>query len=158
MTRLFSFIFCLLSTLTIPAQTFKLTDTVFNAGDTFIAEKIYFNFNEYNIRIESYPLLDSIADFLKKNNKLILEIGGYVNVRGSIKYEIDLGTSRAKAVKKYLVKSGVKSKTLKPMGYSCRDICNYNPDYDTYREQQTEEQLKCIEMSRYIKLKVLKVD
>jgi outer membrane protein OmpA-like peptidoglycan-associated protein len=150
------------------SQTFRLTDTVFNVGDVFIAEKIYFDFDQWNIRIESYPQLDSISDFLKKNKTIVLEIGSHLSGRGTNDYITKIAINRAKAIKKHLVKSGVKSKVMKIMGYCHRFPQNegeLQTERDLIRSLSEEEARLYYEkmdkeqrMSRRIELKILKVD
>lgn len=49
------------------AQTFKLTGTVFNVGDVYIVDKVYFDFYKWTIRNESILQLDSIVDSLTEH-------------------------------------------------------------------------------------------
>ena len=135
-----------LKILKVEPRYFKLTDTVFNVGDVLIAGGIYFDFDKWNIRDESKVQMDSIVDFMNKNNKLVIEIGGYTDSRGIQKYNLELSENRAKAIVKALVKKGIKRKRLKAVGYG---------DFYRFAENETFEERQ---MHRRMELKILKTE
>ncbi len=63
-----------------------------------------FDFNKAKIKKIYYPQIKKIADALKNNPKLKIEIAGYTDNIGSQKYNLKLSFKRAEAVKKILVK------------------------------------------------------
>ncbi len=79
---------------------------------------IYFDFNKATIRPNSYPTLDSAAQILKDNPKIIVEIQGHTDNIGSDEYNKKLSLQRAQAVVKYFVKNhGIDIKRLRAVGY-----------------------------------------
>ncbi|MEO0086504.1 MAG: OmpA family protein [candidate division WOR-3 bacterium] len=79
---------------------------------------IYFDFNKATIRPESYPVLDSAAQILKDNPKIIVEIQGHTDNIGSAEYNKKLSLRRAQAVVNYFVqRHGVDIKRLRAVGY-----------------------------------------
>lgn len=79
---------------------------------------IYFDFNKATIKPISYPILDSAAQILKDNPKIIVEIQGHTDDIGSAEYNKKLSLRRAQAVVNYFVqKHGIDIKRLKAIGY-----------------------------------------
>lgn len=79
---------------------------------------IYFEFNKATIKPESYPILDSAAQILKDNPKIIVEIQGHTDNIGSDEYNKKLSLRRAQAVVNYFVqKHGIDIKRLRAVGY-----------------------------------------
>jgi outer membrane protein OmpA-like peptidoglycan-associated protein len=65
---------------------------------------LYFSFNSDEIREESAPTLDEIANVLRRHPDWRLAIGGHTDSIGSDSYNLDLSRRRAAAVKDALVK------------------------------------------------------
>lgn len=85
---------------------------------TITFRNILFDFNKYNIKPESYPILDEVTDYLKANPNVKMEIQGYCDNKGTYKYNLKLSNERANAVKKYLVDKGIQGDRLTAKGYS----------------------------------------
>jgi outer membrane protein OmpA-like peptidoglycan-associated protein len=86
-------------------------------GQVFTFRNIYFDFNKATIRKESYPVLDSIYQFLAENPTIVVEVAGHADERGGYEYNIRLTQARANAVVDYLVKKGINPNRLIPKGY-----------------------------------------
>ncbi|MEO0202847.1 MAG: OmpA family protein, partial [candidate division WOR-3 bacterium] len=67
-------------------------------GQVFTFRNIYFDFNKATIRKESYPVLDSIYQFLAENPTIVVEVAGHADERGGYEYNIRLTQARANAV------------------------------------------------------------
>ena len=68
---------------------------------------VMFEFNKYNIREDSRPVLDNVASFLNQDRKMNIVVEGYCDERGTNEYNLALGEKRAKATKNYLISLGV---------------------------------------------------
>ena len=93
--------------------------TPLEAGQIVVLNNVFFDFDKYVIRKESYLELDRIAKVLAKNPSLKIEISGFTDNVGSIAYNDLLSYNRADAVVSYLIiKSGTKEDrvTLKHYG------------------------------------------
>ncbi len=66
---------------------------------------------------ESYPYLDLIADYLKANPAVVLEINVHTDGLGSVKSNEFLSKGRANACAEYLINAGVSPKQLSPRGF-----------------------------------------
>ena len=131
---------------------FKLTDTMFNVGDVYIARGIYFNYDYYGFRKESMVYLDSIVNFMNKNVRLVVEIGGHSDSRGSDEYNFDLSKRRADAVFRYLVNKNISEKRLTAVGYGETKPIALNVTLEGYDDPDGRQK------NRRIELKILKVD
>ena len=99
-------------------------------GQKIILERIYFDFDKYDIRDESVVELNKLLLFLEKNPKVIVEISGHTDSRGSDEYNLKLSRNRAKSVVAWLKKRKVSSKRVIAKGYGeTKHIApNENPD------------------------------
>jgi len=76
-----------------------------------------FDFDRYNIRPDARDVLDSTAEWLKKNKNINILIEGHCDDRGTNEYNLALGEKRAKAAKDYLVSLGVASVRINTISY-----------------------------------------
>lgn len=96
-------------------------DTVFVTVDSLDIEemKIWgtnFEFNKSKLRLESYPILDNVVDFLNKHPEINLEVHGHTDNYGDDDYNIKLSYRRAESVRNYLVYKGISSARLTLLG------------------------------------------
>ncbi|MCB9742874.1 MAG: OmpA family protein [Alphaproteobacteria bacterium] len=80
--------------------------------------KIYFEFDSAEIKKESYPLLDEVAQILIDHPELTkLLIEGHTDSKGSDAYNLKLSDDRAMSVMNYLVVAGVNPSRLESKGF-----------------------------------------
>jgi outer membrane protein OmpA-like peptidoglycan-associated protein len=72
------------------------------AGKTFVLSNIFFDFDSDKLKVESDAELIQLADFLRKNSRLKVEISGHTDNIGSSEYNLKLSENRAKAIFDYL--------------------------------------------------------
>ena len=87
-------------------------------GTTIILKNIFFDYNKSSLQPESYAELDRVAEILKKQTNLKIEISGHTDNQGSLKYNTDLSESRAKTVVDYLIGKGIAENRLTYKGYA----------------------------------------
>lgn len=80
-------------------------------------EKVYFEFDSYALTPRAKEKLLQMAQSMKNNSKLSVEIEGYADERGTAEYNFNLGKMRAQAVKEFLVAQGVNSQMLSAISY-----------------------------------------
>ena len=84
---------------------------VINDSLSFVSNKevkfnnIYFDYDKYNLRLESMDELDNISNVLRENNEIKIEIGGHTDNIGSYAYNLILSLNRAKSAYNYFVKN-----------------------------------------------------
>ncbi len=82
-----------------------------------IISNIYYDFNRWEIRDDAEAPLDSLADVLKLNNQLDIELASHTDCRGDDDYNLDLSQKRAQSVVDYLVSAQIDSSRLVAKGY-----------------------------------------
>ena len=80
-------------------------------------EKVYFNFDSYAITSSAKEKLLQMAQLMKNNQKLSIQISGYTDERGTEEYNLNLGQMRAQAVKEFLAAQGVNPQMLSTISY-----------------------------------------
>ncbi|RMF13122.1 MAG: hypothetical protein D6761_11705 [Candidatus Dadabacteria bacterium] len=95
-----------------PYQKLRVTDEKIEIKDT-----IKFQTGKATIKIESYPILDEIAQVLKENPDMRLVIEGHTDSVGDASINRKLSQKRAEAVRDYLISRGVSPKRLEAVGF-----------------------------------------
>jgi outer membrane protein OmpA-like peptidoglycan-associated protein len=88
-----------------------------SSGAKIILENIYFELDSHALLPESRYELQRIIDFMTKNSKIKVEIGGHTDSTGSAEYNMDLSLKRAESVMKYLTDHGIDTGRLDAKGY-----------------------------------------
>ncbi len=77
-----------------------------------VVNNLFFDFAKYELRQESKNELSKVAEVMKINPSIKLELFGYTDSKGSKEYNLKLSNLRAKAALNYLKKKGVNPKNL----------------------------------------------
>ncbi len=83
-------------------------------------EKVYFQFNSFELTAEATRILKRNADFLKSRPNLAVEVAGHCDERGSKVYNRTLARKRAESVRNYLMSLGVAAQNLSIAYYGDR--------------------------------------
>lgn len=86
-------------------------------GDVLSFSNIYFDVNSANIKAESFPILDTVAQTLIVNEGVRVRIVGHTDSDGARSYNQTLSERRAQSVYDYLVRKGVPAARLTTAGY-----------------------------------------
>lgn len=78
---------------------------------------VNFDFDRSSIREQDKAKLQAIADFLKANPQVKLQIEGHCDERGTVEYNLSLGERRAHSVLSYLVNLGVSQDRFSTISY-----------------------------------------
>ena len=119
-----------------------------------LSAKVLFAFDKAVLRPEATGVLDPLVARLKADDHLqSVEIDGYTDFMGSLKYNMVLSQKRADAVKDYFVKSGIPADKIMTSGHG--------PDGATMTEQCKSQFMKksqrvalknCLEPDRRVEL------
>ncbi len=82
-----------------------------------VVENIFYDFDKATLRPESKKALDEMAQMLKDNPNVAIEMASHTDRKGSDKYNEGLSQRRAQSVVDYLVAAGVERERLQPHGY-----------------------------------------
>lgn len=109
-----------------------------------ISQKIQFKKGSAGIEDESKPILDAVADVLKKNSDLqLVEVGGHASKEGEAGFNKNLTQKRVDSVSKELVSRGVEKERLFAQGYGY------------YCPIDTGETPEALEKNRRVEFKIL---
>jgi outer membrane protein OmpA-like peptidoglycan-associated protein len=86
-------------------------------GSRIVLSNIFFDFDEFTLRPTSNVELKNIQKFLTKYSKIIVEIDGFTDSKGTVDYNINLSIQRANAVVNYLVANGVAKARISSKGF-----------------------------------------
>lgn len=84
--------------------------------DLTMPGNITFNTNEYDIRADFFPVLDSVAQILYKYTDTRLQVVGHTDSTGARDYNYNLSNRRAGSVSNYLASRGVDQNRLLVQG------------------------------------------
>ncbi len=84
---------------------------------TMILHNIFFDFNSYTLKPQSYVELKKLVHFLLENPSIKIEIQGHTDNIGSQSYNLKLSQQRAETVRTYLIKHGISPDRLIAKGY-----------------------------------------
>lgn len=87
-------------------------DFVINVGD-----RVYFDFDKYDIRSDAQPLLASQAAWLKRYPAVAVRIEGNCDERGTREYNLALGARRANSIRDFLVSQGIEGGRITTISY-----------------------------------------
>ncbi len=87
-------------------------------GSTIVLKNIFFELDKDIIQPKSTAELKVLADFIRSNSALSIEISGHTDNQGSAAYNLSLSERRAAAVKNYLVNSeSIDASRISTKGY-----------------------------------------
>ena len=82
-----------------------------------VVDNIFYDFDKATLRPESQAALDELAQVLRDNPNVTIEMASHTDRHGSDEYNINLSGRRAKSVIDYLISVGIKPDRLQSQGY-----------------------------------------
>ena len=82
-----------------------------------VVENIFYDFDRASLRPESKAALDEMAQMLRDNPNVTIEMASHTDRHGSEAYNIGLSSRRARAVIDYLISVGIAPDRLQSQGY-----------------------------------------
>lgn len=101
-----------------------LLEPVFEVGNTFELENIYYDFDKHNIRPDAAMILDELVRTLRDNPTLKIELSSHTDSRGSNTYNEALSQRRAQSAVDYLVTKGIARDRMVAKGYGETRLVN----------------------------------
>lgn len=125
---------------TVPAP--LVIDTVNSAAGTkFTLDKVQFDQSSYKIRNDAMAQLDFLVGWMNDNPKMIIQLEGHTDNRGSIKLNMKLSSDRVNSIKEYLVKLGISKKRIKIIAYGSAHPIASNKNEETRKLNRRVELL-----------------
>ncbi|MDE6577683.1 MAG: OmpA family protein [Muribaculaceae bacterium] len=82
-----------------------------------VIENIFYDFDKATLRPESKDALDELAQMMRDNPHITIEMAAHTDRKGSDEYNISLSERRAKSVVDYLIAAGISPDRMNPKGY-----------------------------------------
>jgi outer membrane protein OmpA-like peptidoglycan-associated protein len=87
------------------------------ANSTIVLKNIFFERATPNVLPASFPSLNKLAITLKRRSDVIIQVEGHTDNVGDSQALLDLSLFRANAIRKFLIKNGVKHTQVKTKGF-----------------------------------------
>ena len=101
-----------------------LLEPIFEVGQTFELENIYYDFDKHNIRPDAAAILDELVRTMRDNPTLKIELSSHTDSRGSQAYNEALSQRRAQSAVDYIVSRGIARDRLIAKGYGETKLVN----------------------------------
>ena len=107
---------------------------------SIILKDIYYDFDKANIRLDAQPELNFLADILKDNPDIKIELSSHTDNRGEHNYNMELSQKRAESAVNYIIKKGIVENRLIARGYGETKpiIANAQTEEDHQTNRRTE--------------------
>jgi peptidoglycan-associated lipoprotein len=114
----------------------KSTESLSKTSD--VPDRISFGFDSNALNGEQKKILDIQIAYIKQNAKIIkkVQISGYCDERGSIDYNLGLGSRRANAVKSYYVSNGISADMLETNSYGKNVVLVEGHNEDAWKQNR----------------------
>ncbi len=86
-------------------------------GSVTVLRNVFFDTDEDRLRPESFNELERLAEFLKMNPGLTIELSGHTDSTGDAQYNLDLSLKRAESVRSFLMEEGIPPVQITVKGY-----------------------------------------
>ncbi|WP_128544969.1 OmpA family protein [Larkinella soli] len=97
---------------------------IYGEGDVFELKSIYYDFDKFFIRPDAAGELDRVADLMRKNPGMKIELRSHTDSRASDTYNLRLSANRARAAVDYLISKGIEPARLSARGFGEDEIVN----------------------------------
>ncbi len=97
-------------------------------GTVFSIGKVYYDFNDAQLKSESTIELEKVVSLLQDNPGMKITIMSHTDSRGNSDYNFDLSQRRAESVLNYLVNRNVSRDRLRARGYGENMLVNQCPE------------------------------
>ncbi|MFK7798293.1 MAG: OmpA family protein [Aureispira sp.] len=110
-------------------------------GDVIELKSIFYDYDKWNIRTDAASDLKTLANIMKENPSLEIELSSHTDQRGSEIYNQRLSEKRARSAREYLIGRGVEARRIAAVGYGenrLKNTCNICSEADHQENRRTE--------------------
>ena len=86
-------------------------------GQVVRLNNVFFDFDKWDLRPESFVELDRVVKLLNDNPAIEIEMSAHTDSRGSDDYNIRLSDNRARSVMEYILSKGIAPSRIRSQGY-----------------------------------------
>ncbi len=138
-----------------------------------VIDNIFYDFDKATLRPESTVALDSLAEVLRDNPNVTIEMASHTDRKGADEYNLNLSSRRAQSVIDYLISVGIPADRLQSQGYGesrpktiTKKLARQYPQFkegdvlnEEYIEQLSEEDQEIADqINRRTEFQVLSID
>jgi OmpA-OmpF porin, OOP family len=128
-----------------PGEVFDEPLTVriqYEPGRKFTLDNVQFETGKAVLQPSSYAELNEIVDYMKMNDRQVIEIAGHTDNVGQDADNLKLSQARAESVRNYLVKKGVVASLIKAKGYGAsQPVADNGSEQGRQKNRRTEVRL-----------------
>lgn len=86
-------------------------------GQVVRLNNVFFDFDKWDLRPESFVELDRVVKLLTENPAIEIEMSAHTDAKGSDEYNFKLSDNRAKSVREYIISHGIAESRIVSRGY-----------------------------------------
>lgn len=86
-------------------------------GQVFRLNNVFFDFDKYSLRPESFVELNRVVDFLNEYPNIEIEMSAHTDSKGTDSYNLTLSDNRARSVMEYILSKGISPSRIVSKGY-----------------------------------------
>jgi OmpA-OmpF porin, OOP family len=86
-------------------------------GQVVRLNNVFFDFDKWDLRPESFVELDRVVKLLKENPAIEIEMSAHTDSYGTDDYNFKLSDNRARSVMEYILSKGIATNRIKSQGY-----------------------------------------
>ncbi|MBP6287830.1 MAG: OmpA family protein [Ferruginibacter sp.] len=119
-------------------------------GQVFRLNNVFFDFDKYTLRPESFVELDRVVGFLNEYPNIEIEMSAHTDNKGSDEYNMKLSDNRARSVREYILSKGIAATRIISQGYGeTKPVADNNKDDGTDNPEGRQ-------LNRRVEFKILK--
>ncbi len=96
------------------------------AGTKVTLKNIYFSVSKFDLKAESFPELDRLAQLMKENPAMSIRLEGHTDTVGEFDANVELSRNRVNEVRRYLAGKGIDAGRIETIGYGPSRPINTN--------------------------------
>jgi len=111
----------------VPAPT-TIKNVAVDVGAVIVFDNIYYDYNSFILTLGAKKELDVLADLMKSNGKLKIQLSAHTDSRGEADYNLSLSQKRADSARDYLVSRGIPQYNIVSVGHGESQLRNHCKD------------------------------
>ena len=119
-------------------------------GQVVRLNNVFFDFDKWDLRGESFLELDRVVKLLKENPAIVIEMSAHTDSRGSDDYNLTLSDNRARSVMNYILSKDIAPERISSKGYG--ETAPVAPNANTDGSDNPEGR----QLNRRVEFKILK--
>ena len=109
-----------------------------------VLENIYYDLDEYYIREDAKPILDSLVTIMEDNPEIFVELGSHTDARAPDDYNMDLSRKRALSAVEYIISRGIEPERITAKGYGETQLIISNAETEEEHQVNRRTEFKVL--------------